>query len=131
MKQFDEWNDIKKTTEENLTIAQFRQKEIFSTSIGQNIGYEQNGKGEEFLRPVLIYKKFSNRLFLGIPLSKTQKIGDFYHSFEFHRGVMSTALLSQIRLFDAKRLRYRMGMINKAYFETISMKLKNLLEVTP
>jgi hypothetical protein len=27
--------------------------------MGQNIGYETQGKGEEFLRPVLIFRKFS------------------------------------------------------------------------
>lgn len=131
MKQFDAWNDVKKSAEENNDIARFREKEIFATAIGQNVGFEQNGKGDEFLRPVLIYKKFSNRLFMGIPLSKTLKDGVFYHSFEFQAGVISTAVLSQMRLFDAKRLRYRMGMINTENFETIKSKPGKLLGVTP
>jgi hypothetical protein len=62
-KRFDEWNAVKKTAEINEKIANFRQKEIFVTNIGENVGFEQNGKGEQFLRPVLIYKKFSSRLF--------------------------------------------------------------------
>ncbi len=130
-KRFDEWNEIKKTAENNEKIANFRQKEIFVTNIGENVGFEQNGKGEQLLRPVLVYKKFSSRLFLGIPLTKTVREGIFYHSFEFKEGINSTALLSQIRLFDAKRLHYRVGMISKDDFELVKGKLKMLPEVTP
>jgi mRNA-degrading endonuclease toxin of MazEF toxin-antitoxin module len=68
---------------------------------------------------------------LGIPLTKTAREGIFYHSFEFKEGINSTVLLSQIRLFDAKRLHYRIGMINKDDFEMVKGKLKVLLEVTP
>ena len=51
--------------------------------MGLNIGYEQDGKGEDFLRPVLILKKFNKRVFLGIPLTKIKKDSHFYHNFEF------------------------------------------------
>jgi mRNA-degrading endonuclease toxin of MazEF toxin-antitoxin module len=64
-------------------------------------------------------------------LTKTVREGIFYHSFEFKEGITSTALLSQIRLFDAKRLHYRVGMINKEDFKLVKGKLKMLLEVTP
>lgn len=61
----------------------------------------------------------------------TQERRYFYHSFEFKEWINTTALLSQIRLFDAKRLHYRVGMINKDDFELVKGKLKTLLEVTP
>ena len=32
----------------------FKERDIFWVSIGQNIGYEQNGKSDIFSRPVLI-----------------------------------------------------------------------------
>ena len=37
----------------------------------ENIGFEQSGKGDEFLRPVLILKRLTKEMFFGIPLSTT------------------------------------------------------------
>jgi len=37
----------------------FREREIWWASLGANIGYEQDGKHENFERPVLVLKKFS------------------------------------------------------------------------
>ena len=46
--------------------------------MGQNIGFEQNGKGKEFIRPVLIYKKLTKDMFIGIPLTTTNREGSFF-----------------------------------------------------
>ncbi len=51
MDSFDKWNEIKKcvsTNEERLT---FKVREVYWLKLGHNIGYETDGKGEEFLRP--------------------------------------------------------------------------------
>jgi len=32
-------------------------------SLGKNIGYEQDGNGSGFSRPVLVVKKFNNQMF--------------------------------------------------------------------
>ena len=77
MKRFDEWNKIKKQLEQQEIITYFKQREIYWTKLGQNIGYETYGKGVEFLRPVLIYKKLGNFSFLGIPLTSKEKNGNF------------------------------------------------------
>ena len=58
-KKFDNWNEIKKTTETIGNVPQFKVREIYHTKIGENIGFEQSGKGDEFLRPVLILKRFT------------------------------------------------------------------------
>lgn len=49
--------------------------------MGQNIGFEQNGKGDNFVRPVIILKKFNKNMFFGIPLSTQIKDGKFYYYF--------------------------------------------------
>ncbi len=128
-KEHDNWNEVKKVISlKNKKIVIPKQREVYWTSIGQNIGYEQNGKGEEFSRPVLVIKRFSRNMFFGVPLSTQMKEGDFFHLFEF-LGQSSNALIVQGRLFDTKRLENRVGMINKDDFEVIKIKIKELLDV--
>ena len=66
MSEFDKWNELKKEIDKREKILKFRERDIWFLNIGKNIGYEQNGKGEEFLRPVVVLRKFSNRYFLAI-----------------------------------------------------------------
>jgi len=129
---YDKWNAIKKDISKNNKEINFNQKEIFMTYVGYNIGFEQNGdRNKNYLRPVLVYKKFSKYLFLGIPLTTTQKDSRFYYSFNFKGDKISTAILSQARVFDSKRLKYRMGKINSLDFKTLIEKFKTLTDVTP
>lgn len=65
------WNDNKKNISKNNSLIKFQQFQIIFMKVGINIGFEQDGKGEDFLRPVLVYKKFNNRVFL---VSETIKI---------------------------------------------------------
>ena len=129
---YDKWNEIKKQINKNNNLINFNEKDIFMAYVGQNIGFEQNGdKNKIFLRPVLIYKKFNKNLFLGIPLTKTQKDGKFYYKFKFKKDIISTAILSQIKLMDSKRLKYRMGKIKHSNYIHIALKFESLIKVTP
>ena len=80
-------------------------------SIGVNVGFEQDGKGEYFARPVIIFKKFNNEVFWGIPLSTKIKKGKFYVPVELGDGVPRVAIISQLRLIDGKRLYQKLGVI--------------------
>ena len=42
-------------------------KDIWWVSVGVNVGFEEDGKNDNFVRPVLVLKKFNNDMFLGIP----------------------------------------------------------------
>ena len=66
---FDNWNSIKKETNKEKILVGFKDRDIFYIKMGQNIGFEQNGKGENFVRPVVVFKKFNKNMFFGIPLS--------------------------------------------------------------
>jgi hypothetical protein len=113
MKRFDEWNEIKKTTEQQEIITYFKQREIYWTKLGQNIGYKTYGKGVEFLRPVLIYKKLGSFSFLGIPLTSKEKRGDFYFAFNpVGKVKINYALLNQARVISVKRLNNKFGKIS-------------------
>jgi mRNA-degrading endonuclease toxin of MazEF toxin-antitoxin module len=129
MKKYDEWNVIKQKIDLKTTkIVIPKQREVYWASIGENIGNEQNGKGDIFSRPVLIIKRFSKSMFFGVPLSTQIKKGTFFYNFTF-LDKPSNALVVQGRLFDTKRLENRIGMIEKDDFTNIKQSLKELLDV--
>ena len=128
MKKYDEWNNIKKNLNVKKKNVIPKEREVYWASIGVNIGFEQNGKGDIFSRPVLILKRFSKNMFYGIPLSTKIREGSFFYNFTFLNNP-SNALLVQGRLFDTKRLENRMGMIEKSDFENIRKSVKDLLDV--
>ena len=127
-KPFDQWNTYKKSLHKHNKNVFFKERDIFWASIGVNIGHEQDGKGNVFSRPVLILKKFNNRLFFGIPLSTQIKKGSFFFTFKLN-AAQSSALLVQARTYDAKRLENKIGMIAKEDFERLKKNLKELLDV--
>jgi mRNA interferase MazF len=86
MKQFDEWNEVKKETGHENAPVFFKERDIFWVRVGENVGFEQNGKGDEFQRPVIIVKKYSPHMFLGIPLSTAHREGSFFYPFSFEEG---------------------------------------------
>ncbi len=129
-KDFDKWNILKQQLNESQINFHFRERDIFFISIGKNIGFEQDGKGKNFFRPVLVYKKFNKYVFLGIPLTSKIKKDRFHFEFEYKKGTKSFAILSQIRLFDIRRANYYDGKIAKKYFHQLQKKLLDLI-VTP
>ena len=127
MKDFDKWNIQKKIVDSVDNKKTFHEREIWFIKIGENVGFEQNGKGEEFLRPVIVYKKFSKNVFLGIPLTRRIKEGIFYNGFNFQNR-KSNAILSQIRLFDSKRLSYSIGRMSNGDYQQLKEKLIELIQ---
>lgn len=95
--------------------------------MGANVGFEIDGKGEKFLRPVIVVKKFNNESFWALPLGRNPKEGKYYFAFSFKENETSTANLSQLRLVDAKRLCYKAGVMNTKDFQAVKEKLKRLL----
>ena len=131
MKDFDNWNEVKKLTNNEKLIRNFKEREIFYMKMGQNIGFEQNGKGKNFVRPVIILKKFNKNMFFGVPLSSQEKEGSFYYSFQFTKNGKvnkNIALLSQMKLYSSNRLLNKIGMISKDDFLELKVKLKNLID---
>jgi mRNA interferase MazF len=52
-KDFDRWNACKKTTQTHRPPL-FSEGQVWWCRLGANVGDEQDGKGESFLRPVLV-----------------------------------------------------------------------------
>ena len=129
MKKFNEWNSVKININKKNKLALFKSRDIFWANIGENVGFEQDGKGDDFTRPILIIKKFSKNIFFGVPLSTQAKEGSFFHTFTFIDEKLSTALLVQAKMYDVKRLDKKIGTINKEDFSILKLKLKELLEL--
>ena len=132
MKDYQTWTPVKAKLNNFEFRPNYEQRDIWWCSIGENIGFEEDGKNVFFNRPVLIFKKFSHGLFWGIPLSTTKKRGKYYHPFNFN-GKISVALLSQLRVFDSSRLNNgrasaRIGIINQATFKSIKQKIHQLVD---
>ncbi len=126
MKDFINWHKIKNNIEGKRQRLNFQIRDILFCSIGENVGFEQDGRGQEFLRPVVIIKKFNKEVFWGVPLTHTEKKGKYYFSFNLNNEV-SVAILSQLKLFDAKRIKYKIGMINEKDFDILKEKIRQLL----
>lgn len=68
MKNFDQWNELKKLVNRNRPTFYVKEREIRYAHLGHNVGYEQDGKGKDFKRPVLVLKKIGN-VFLVLPMT--------------------------------------------------------------
>ncbi len=102
-KDFDRWNQVKKITDEKDVSIKIREGEVRWCKFGLNIGKEIIGKGENFRRPVLILKKYSGDVFLGLPLTTKEHHGDWYYKI-VNEDVSRFVILNQGRILDRKRL---------------------------
>ena len=125
-KNFNEWNALKaKLDTKNLNIN-FKERDIWWCSIGLNIGHEENGKSQFFSRPVLVVRKFNKNLFFGIPLTTKIKENKFYYKISFKDGEQC-AMLSQLKIFESKRMRSRMGDLSHKQFDGVRKKLAEMI----
>jgi mRNA interferase MazF len=129
MEEFDVWNELKKKIEiRDYLLDKFpKEGEIWISSIGKNIGFEQNGKGEVFSRPVLVVKKFNNQMFWIVPLSSKQKNFDFYFNYKDSLGRKVSVILAQMKLMSLKRFIRDVDQMDTDLFLEIKKKLSLLL----
>jgi len=125
-KDFDKWNTKKKALHQGTEHPFFHEREVWWCFLGANIGFEQDG-GEDFVRPVLVFKKFNNEVFWALPLSTKIKKGQFYSPVDLVDGIPRVAILSQLRLVDAKRLRDKVETLGEQQYTTIRKAVVHLV----
>ena len=129
IKNFREWHHKKRTLHNKKARPFFHRREVWFCSLGENIGFEQDGGGKQFLRPVIVIKKFNNQVFWALPLTKTAKTGKYYYKLQVsNRKEKSTVILSQFRLVDAKRLQYKIGDLTEKDFLETKKRIISLLQ---
>lgn len=124
MKDFDRWNVLKKELESRDCRPLFKEREVWFCCLGVNIGNEQDGKGDLYLRPMLVLKKFNENIFIGISITSRQKNLPFYLRLKNRSDYL---ILSQIKLMDSKRLKYLARKIGKQEFKCIKEKIRALI----
>lgn len=125
-KDFDKWSIKKQKLDKRIYLPFANERDIFWCSVGINIGDEENGKGESFSRPILVFKKFNEKLFWGIPMSTKNKDNKYYIQVNFKDNI-SSVMISHLRLYDVKRLIVRIGRLHKVEYNKIINNIINLL----
>ncbi|MDR1068051.1 MAG: type II toxin-antitoxin system PemK/MazF family toxin [Clostridiales Family XIII bacterium] len=129
-KYFHQWGEIKTSiNNDKERVAFFSERDIWIANLGENIGYEEDGKGDTYSRPILIIRTYGKNMCFVVPLSTTGKRGYFYHEFDGHTGKMSVVLLSQARVIDGLRLRRKIGYASENDFKAIKKRLRNILGI--
>jgi mRNA-degrading endonuclease toxin of MazEF toxin-antitoxin module len=110
-KKFELWFQLKQKLDDSECQINFNEGEIWMAHLGVNIGHEENGKGELFLRPVAVIKKFSRNLAIIVPTTTRFKDNKYYFALDLKKGT-SYALLSHVKSISPKRFKYKMAKLS-------------------
>ena len=127
IEDFDRWNERKKKTEYSAKNILPNKRQVWWLSIGLNVGVEEDGKNNNFERPVLVVKVFNRQCFLGIPITSADKSNKKYYFPITYNEKKFFLILSQIRLFSVKRLSRKIYKMNSVDFLQIKEELKKVI----
>jgi len=108
LEEFTSWIQQKFQIHQKEKNPFFKEREIWWCQFGQNIGDEENGKGDNFMRPVVIIRKYNRNLALVLPTSTKIKDNQYYYKINYKNADYSV-LLSQARTIDTKRLKNKIA----------------------
>lgn len=92
-KNFDSWNRMKKSVNDEESRL-YTVREIWWCALGVNVGFEQDGTGDEFRRPVVILAGYSAQTCLVVPLTTSSREHQLRPSVGIVDGKEARALLS-------------------------------------
>jgi len=125
MKKFDDWN-IQKKELDGGAVKLYKAREIWWCSLGVNVGFEQDGVGDSFHRPVIVLKGFSKQVCVIVPLTTSIKNNPYHLPLGQINERNSFAIISQIKLIDTRRLVDKVGMLNQEKFTELKNAIKNM-----
>jgi mRNA interferase MazF len=126
-KNFNLWNTKKMEIDRKQDdIPFFKEGEVWWVHLGLNVGFEMNGKGVEFMRPVIVLKKYNQYSFLALPLGTSSKENQYRISVGVVDGKNATANLSQLKNIDSKRLINKAGHIEAEQLKGIKEKTSHI-----
>ena len=124
-KDFDKWNQDKKQTHAEQSRL-YTIREVWWCRLGVNIGSEQDGSGKFFLRPVVIVRGFGADTCMVIPLTTSLRRHPLRISVGKIQDKEASAILSQIRVVDTRRLVEKIGFLEKDMFGRIRKAVRKL-----
>ncbi len=126
-KNFDGWNSKKKHINDHVTAPFYHKREIWWCSLGVNIGFEQDGTGKNYDRPVLVIQGFNPQVLFGVALTGKKRQGRYHVPIGEVEGRDASVILSQARLIDTKRLIRKAGTLDNDIFDKVCDELKRTL----
>ncbi len=126
-KDFDTWNTKKKMLEKCDPVILYKQGSVWWCSLGINIGAEEDGKNEDFERPVLVIKILSKDTFLGVPLTSSGE-DHFFRIPLLSFSKESRAVISQLRTISTKRLLREIGPVSNEDLFLVKKVIRKLLK---
>ena len=126
-KDFDKWNIEKKAIHARRDKLLYREREVRWCNLGVNVGFEHDGTGEKYARPVLILKGYSRDVCLVLPLTTSTKENPYHISVGLIADREASVIISQLRLVETRRLDQRIDVLDKATFERIRKAVKDML----
>lgn len=127
IKRFLEWIGLKTQLHLGSQKMPFvREGEIWWASLGENVGFEINGKSKFFTRPVIILKRFSRGFYFVIPTTTQSHFGTWYVPFSLQNRV-EIACLHQARCLDYRRLYSKLGELKPLETKKIKQAFYKLL----
>lgn len=125
IKDFDKWNKIKKKTNAE-TPRLYTVREIWWCRLGVNVGTEQDGSGEWFVRPCVILRGFGPDACLVVPLTTSVREHPLRVSVGIVGGQLARANLSQLRIIDTRRLQNKFDFLEIDAFRELKKCIKEL-----
>ncbi|MFA6547440.1 MAG: type II toxin-antitoxin system PemK/MazF family toxin [Candidatus Magasanikbacteria bacterium] len=126
LQNFVDWTKLKIKLHLSEVKKFFNERDIWWASLGVNIGFEQDGKHQNFERPILVLKKFNNEVLLILPITSKYKKNKYYYGFEYN-GKIFAVILSQVRLISSKRLLRKIRMLSEREFDEIKKLVKDII----
>lgn len=126
-KDFEGWNKKKQEIDHKPEAPFYHEREIWWCSLGVNVGFEQDGTGKNYDRPVLVIKGFNPQVFFGVALTGKKRQNKYHLPIGEVEGREASAILSQVRLIDTKRLIRKASTLDEDTFEAVKEALKTTL----
>lgn len=117
-KDFDGWNEVKKKTDSEEQRL-YTVRELWWCRFGVNVGTEQDGRGDWYVRPCVILRGFGSDACLVAPLTTSTREHPLRVSVGTVDGKAARANLSQLRVVDTRRLERKIGFLERKVFTDI------------
>ena len=102
-KDFVAWAKVAEGVELRKCRDDVKPGAVYWCNLGVGIGSEMLGKGNKFMRPVLVLAKIDTRLLLVLPITSREKLGPHYTEV-YLNGVPESLVLYQIFTIDSRRI---------------------------
>ncbi len=126
-KDFEGWSKQKQAINARPEAPYYHEREVWWCSLGVNVGFEQDGTGKNYDRPVLIIRGFNAHTFFGVALTGRKRVSKYHLPIGEVEGREASVILSQARIIDTKRLIRKAGTLDEEKFEEVKEALKATL----